>query len=103
MQRVQAHFLLMLALSLVGCDNRPTAPGDALSVAGYLHDLDEARAVLVRVHKDPARLANTPDAVNASAALAKAVSPSFLECWPVKPASTKTTNHECLDAKGYKR
>ena len=97
MQRIQTRKLLIVAgfsLVLAGCfgesPNAPSVP-KVKSVADYLHDIDGAASM-----KDE-------DALNASSAVAKAMSPGIMNCWPVKPSSTANTNHECLDKLGYVR
>lgn len=103
MQRIQTCKLLMvIAALLMGC-SQESQGGKAPSVAAYLHDLDKARAMVKQAGTDPVRYQTDLAALNASAAVAKAMSPSMLECWPSKPASTATTDHACLDAKGFKR
>lgn len=113
MQRIQARKLLVIgavsAAVLAGCTRvdrngvpvreEPKVP----SVADYLHDLDAARGRLKQASADPVGADGDASAINASAAVAKSMSPSLLECWPTKPASTSTTDHGCLDAKGFKR
>ena len=66
-------------------------------------DLDAAKAMVKLAATDPVKYQTDPAALNASAAVAKAMSPSMLQCWPTKPASTATTDHACLDGKGFKR
>lgn len=89
------------ALVVAGCDDKQgTAKPE--SVADFLHDLDAAKAVLKAEKAQPG--SNSTQAVNnASQAVAQAMSPSMLACWPTKPASTATTDHACLDGKGFKR
>lgn len=104
MQRIQARWLLTACtvLALGACNNDDKAP-KTLSVAEYLHDLDAAKAMVKLASTDPVKYQTDPAALNASAAVAKAMSPSMLQCWPTKPASTATTDHACLDGKGFKR
>lgn len=101
MQRLQALRLLMVCavVALGACSQG----GKVLSVAEYLHDLDAAKAMVKLAATDPVKYQTDAAALNASAAVAKAMSPSMLQCWPTKPASTATTDHACLDGKGFKR
>lgn len=109
MQRIQKRKLLILAglsLVLAGCfGDSPSAPSvpKVKSVADYLHDIDGARARVHRAQIDGAASMKDEDALNASSAVAKAMSPGIMNCWPVKPSSTANTNHECLDKLGYVR
>ncbi|HHW4679570.1 MAG TPA: hypothetical protein ACQGQH_09090 [Xylella sp.] len=100
MQRVQTFRLLMVCTVLVmGACTREKVP----STSEYLHDIDSARAMLKLAATDTAKYQNDPRVINASAAVAKLSSDSFLKCWPTKPVSTATTDHACLDEKGFKR
>ena len=112
MQRIQTRKLLIVAalpLVLAGCfGDSPKAPEAAKpakpkSVAEYLHDIDGARARVHRAQIDGAASMKDEDALNASSAVAKAMSPGIMNCWPVKPSSTANTNHDCLDKMGYVR
>ena len=109
MQRIQARKLLIVAalpLVLAGCfGDSPKAPEvtKAKSVAEYLHDIDSARARVHRAQIDGAASMKDEDALNASSAVAKAMSPGIMNCWPVKPSNTANTNHDCLDKIGYVR
>lgn len=110
MQRLQTRFVLIAAVAatvaLSACKDDKASPSSSskvLSVAEYLHDLDAAQAMVKVAQSNPAKYATDTAAVNASQAVAKAMSPSMLECWPTKPASTATTDHACLDNKGFKR
>ena len=104
MQRLQTLRLLMVCVvvALGACSKDDKAP-PVRSVAEYLHDLDAAKAMVKLAATDPVKYQTDPAALNASAAVAKAMSPSMLQCWPTKPASTATTDHTCLDSKGFKR
>ncbi len=104
MQRLQTLRLLMVCavVALGACSKDDKAP-PVRSVAEYLHDLDAAKAMVKLAATDPVKYQTDPAALNASAAVAKAMSPSMLQCWPTKPASTATTDHACLDGKGFKR
>jgi hypothetical protein len=104
MQRLQAFRLLMVCgvVAVAAC-SQDNKGGKVLSVAEYLHDLDAAKAMVKQAGTDPVKYQTDPAALNASAAVAKAMSPSMLQCWPTKPASTATTDHACLDGKGFKR
>lgn len=78
------------------------------SVAEYLHDIDAARAKTKEYQADPSRLQNDPAVINASQALAKlGSSERTLSCWgknyAERKVATASTNHECLDALGFKR
>lgn len=81
--------------------------GKAPSVADYMHDIDKARVMNEKGKNDYAKYKDDPAVMNAAAALAKLSTqgPSLKECWggSVGKASTATTDHACLDAKGYKR
>lgn len=92
-------FALVVLAGLVGC----TGSSKPKTVADYLHDLDTAKAVLAHANTDLAKYQNDPDAINASEAVARSMAPDMLKCWPKKPASTATTDHACLDGKGYKK
>ena len=102
MQRIQPYRLLIvvpLYFGLAGCNNN-RAP----SVAEYMHDLDAAQAKLQEAKLDPVKAQTDRAMINASNAVADSmVSSKLLECWHNKPKSTATTDHACLDAKGYKR
>lgn len=98
MQRIQTFRLLIVCTVLVitAC-SREKVP----STSEYLHDIDAARAMNKLASTDPAKYQNDPRWINASEAVAKI---GFLqECWPTKPSSTATTDHDCLDRNGYKR
>lgn len=77
------------------------------TVADYMHDIDKARVMNEKGKNDYAKYKDDPAVMNAAAALAKLSTqgPSLKECWggSVGKASTATTDHACLDAKGYKR
>lgn len=110
MQRIQVFQLLIgcgLVVALSGCfgedPKQPGASGKPLSVSDYLHDIDKARARVHRANIDGAAALNDPDALNASAAVAKSMSPSINKCWPVKPSITENTDHDCLDKLGFVR
>lgn len=102
MQRIQPYRLLitfLFFLGLTGCNNNK-----APSVAEYMHDLDAANAKLQEAKLDPVKAQTDRAMINASNAVAQVIdSSSLLECWHHKPISTATTDHACLDAKGYKR
>lgn len=100
MQRIQTFRLLIVCTVLVitAC-SREKVP----STSEYLHDIDAANAMLDLYATDPAKYKNDPRVTNASAAVSYLSSDSFLKCWPTKPVSTATTDHACLDRKGYKR
>lgn len=92
---------VLCAFSVAGCGEKHSA-GQLISVADFLHDLDAARAVLKSEKAQPGK--NSKQVVDsASQAVAQAMSPSMLACWPTKPASSATTDHACLDSKGFKR
>lgn len=104
MLRIQKNPLLiggaLVALLLVGCTKSDEFP----TVAEYIHDLDSAKAMLQKARNSPDQYG--PDhvgAMRASKAFAESMSPGNMECWPVKPASSATTDHACLDGKGFKR
>ena len=104
MQRLQAFRLLMVCgLVVLGACSKDEKAAKVISVAEYLHDLDAAKAMVKLAATDPVKYQTDPAALNASAAVAKAMSPSMLQCWPTKPASTATTDHACLDGMGFKR
>ncbi len=98
MQRIQTFRLLMVCtVLLMSACSREKVP----STSEYLHDIDAAEAMNKLASTDPAKYENDPRWTNSSAAVAKI---EFLrECWPTKPISTATTDHDCLDRKGYKR
>ncbi|ADN62003.1 hypothetical protein XFLM_11955 (plasmid) [Xylella fastidiosa subsp. fastidiosa GB514] len=88
---------IICTLLLMGACTKEKVP----STSEYLHDIDAARAMLDLAATDRAKYQNDPRGINASDAVAKT---EFLqECWPTKPISTATTDHDCLDRKGYKR
>lgn len=108
MQRIQTRWLLIsfvLTLGLGGCfdKDKSSVALKVPTVADYLHDLDSARAKLKEAQTDPVKAQTDQATINASAAVAKAMSPSMLQCWPKKPASSATTDHACLDSKGFVR
>lgn len=74
----------------------------ARSVADYIHDVDAANAVMKDAKLHPEKTGDQ-DVINASTAAAQTLVASVAECWPTKPISSATTDHECLDRKGYKR
>ncbi len=94
--------MICAVVAMGACSKNDESP-KALSVNEYLHDLDSAKAMVKLAATDPMKYQTDPAALNASAAVAKAMSPSMLQCWPSKPASTATTDHTCLDSKGFKR
>lgn len=97
MGKVVVNSLLIGALLLAaGCQEK------GRSVADYIHDIDSARAVLKDSKAHPEK-AYDADVVNASKAVAESMSPSMAECWPTKPSSTATVDHDCLNRKGFKR
>lgn len=101
MQRLQTRYLLtVLAITTLNACSPAVQPP---TTAFYLHDLDAAKSLVKQAAADPSKYQNDMSVANASAALAKAMSPSFLQCWPTKPASTATTDHACLDGKGFKK
>ncbi|EWG13439.1 hypothetical protein DF22_003270 [Xylella fastidiosa] len=88
---------IICTLLLMGACTKEKVP----STSEYLHDIDAAEAMNKLASTDPAKYENDPRWTNSSAAVAKI---EFLrECWPTKPISTATTDHDCLDRKGYKR
>jgi predicted small lipoprotein YifL len=93
--------LVAVAVSLAAC-NQKGGSDKPRSVADFIHDLDAAKAVLKEAKADPSKSGDQV-VINASQAVAQAMSPSMLACWPTKPASTATTDHACLDGKGFKR
>ncbi|MDS9990855.1 hypothetical protein RAC83_002198 [Xylella fastidiosa] len=90
---------IICTLLLMGACTKEKVP----STSEYLHDIDAARAMNKLASTDPAKYENDPRWTNASAAVAQLS--GLLECWPdsTKPVSTATTDHDCLDRKGYKR
>lgn len=74
------------------------------TVAEYMHDIDAANA---RVHvaqtQNQAEAMQDKDAINASLAVANAMDPTYLDCWPKKPVITANTDHACLDSHGFVR
>ena len=109
MSRVQAFRLLMalgVSFGLAGCldsDPKKAESNKPLSVSDYMHDIDRARARLHRAKIDGAASEGNPDVINASIAVANAMGPSAMRCWPVKPSSTANVDHACLDKLGYVR
>lgn len=111
MQRIQkllviaaATSAVIVGLSLTGCSK----VGEKVpSAADYLHDIDAARAKVKEYQREPTKLQNDPAVINASQALAKLGSDRVLVCWGKTSAerhvATASTNHECLDALGFKR
>ncbi len=100
MQRIQTYrVLIVVCITSISACNQVDVP----TVTDYLHDLDAARNVLKISQTNPAKHQNDPATMNASAAMAKAMAPDMLVCWPIKPASTSTTDHGCLESKGFKR
>ncbi|HHW4669131.1 MAG TPA: hypothetical protein ACQGQJ_05895 [Xylella fastidiosa subsp. multiplex] len=100
MQRIQTFRLLMVCAVLLICAcSREKVP----STSEYLHDIDAAKAMLKLYATNPAKYQNDPAVINTSEAVAKLDIQSFLDCWPTKPVSTATTDHDCLDRKGFKR
>ncbi|WP_228488447.1 hypothetical protein [Caenimonas koreensis] len=111
MQRIQKLLVItaaasaaIVALSLAGCGK----VGEKVpSAADYLHDIDAARAKVKEYQGDPAKLQNDAAVINASQAVAKLGSDRVLQCWGKTSAerhvATANTNHECLDAQGFKR
>lgn len=100
MQRIQKLLIAgVLGVALAGCD------GKVPTVADYLHDVDAMRAKLTEANNNPAKYQSDPAAINAGAAGSMLYTDERLwECWEKsKPKSTATTNHACLDAKGFKR
>lgn len=98
MQKVHMFrvFIICTLLLMVACTKEKVP-----STSEYLHDIDAARAMNKLASTDPAKYQNDPRWINASEAAAKI---GFLqECWPTKPSSTATTDHDCLDRNGYKR
>ncbi|MDD0927897.1 hypothetical protein LOD59_09705 [Xylella fastidiosa subsp. multiplex] len=90
---------IICTLLLMGACTKEKVP----STSEYLHDIDAAKAMLKLYATNPAKYQNDPAVINASEAVAKLDIQSFLDCWPTKPVSTATTDHDCLDRKGYKR
>ncbi|MDS9990854.1 hypothetical protein RAC83_002197 [Xylella fastidiosa] len=90
---------IICTLLLMGACTKEKVP----STSEYLHDIDAAKAMLDLYATDHAKYQNDPRVTNASAAVSYLSSDSFLKCWPTKPVSTATTDHDCLDRKGYKR
>ncbi|RWA37089.1 hypothetical protein XfCFBP8078_09540 [Xylella fastidiosa subsp. multiplex] len=90
---------MVCAVLLICACSREKVP----STSEYLHDIDAAKAMLDLYATDHAKYQNDPRVTNASAAVSYLSSDSFLKCWPTKPVSTATTDHDCLDRKGFKR
>lgn len=109
MQRIQSHWLLIVAcLSLfAGCQQEEVIKPK--TVAQYLHDVDGANAVLEKYRSDPARYGTDPDVQNASQAMAQLMAASEFgsgvrKCWPAKEKpATANTDHACLERLGHKR
>ncbi|MDS9990853.1 hypothetical protein RAC83_002196 [Xylella fastidiosa] len=98
MQRIQTFRLLMVCAVLLICAcSREKVP----STSEYLHDIDAARAMNKLASTDPAKYQNDPRWTNATGAVVQLE--GLQECWPTKPISTATTDHDCLDRKGFKR
>ncbi|MCW5223648.1 hypothetical protein D5041_21435 (plasmid) [Verminephrobacter aporrectodeae subsp. tuberculatae] len=86
--------MILSIISMVACSEKvPT-------VAEYLHDIDSANEMMKKVDKNPEKYRGTPAVTNAVIAIYGAPN---LRCWPSEAISTATTDHACLDAKGYKR
>lgn len=100
MKVTSVSFLVVVAFVVAACNQ--TGGGKPRSVADFIHDLDAAFVVLQEAKADPSK-SGDQSVMNASQAAAEAMSPSMLACWPTKPASTATTDHLCLDGKGFKR
>lgn len=97
MLRVRKKILLSLCVAsalLVGCgkDSKPR------TVVHFLHNIEEAEAVLDEAKKDPVKAQTDVEVMNASQAFAlKQV--ELQKCY----ISITEIDHSCLDAKGYKR
>lgn len=90
-----------VAFSLSACNEPAEKPK---TVADYMHDIDAANARLhVAKTQNTADSLKDADAQNASQAVANAMDPTFLKCWPTKPVITANTDHACLDAHGFLR
>jgi len=103
MQRIQKSWRLLVggALGLLVACN-PTAK--VMTTSEYLHDIDAARLQVQKGKTDPAKYMSDPATINASNALAAVSTSLGPYCWPKQsPISSATTDHACLDAKGFKR
>ncbi|MCW5223649.1 hypothetical protein D5041_21430 (plasmid) [Verminephrobacter aporrectodeae subsp. tuberculatae] len=86
--------MIFSIISMVACSEKvPT-------VAEYLHDIDSANEMIKKAEKNPEKYRGTRTVDNAVRAIYGAAD---LRCWPSESISTATTDHACLDAKGYKR
>ncbi len=98
MQRIQTFRLLMVCAVLLIC---ACSREKGALTPEYLHDIDAARAMNKPASTDPAKYQNDPRWTNATGAVVQLE--GLQECWPTKPISTATTDHDCLDRKGFKR
>jgi hypothetical protein len=86
---------IAMAIVLGGCTKESSGPK---TVADFLHDIDTAKVMVKEISNDPSKKS---DERYRNASRAYMLSLNF-QCWE-SPRSTATTNHDCLDAKGYKR
>ncbi|NRP55982.1 hypothetical protein AA93_12110 [Xylella fastidiosa subsp. pauca 11399] len=100
MRKVQTFRLsIICALLLMGACTKEKVP----STSEYLHDIDAANKMNQLAKTNPAKYQNDPAAINATGALVQIQMEGLGKCWPTKPISTATTDHDCLDREGYKR
>jgi hypothetical protein len=116
-------FLAMAVLAVVGCSKEGDTPSSGMSDeikletytgADWLHDIDEARAVIKRLHEkygqtDFALIDKlTKHDKGPSWAFRIATDPDrpVRKCWPsgsYELVTTANTDHDCLDKLGYTR
>ena len=105
MKKIHAFGLLAMGFVLLSACTQQSDLGKPLTVGQYLHNIDFARSILRKANNDKAKYQNDPAYINANSAVAASMTAgdAMLACWPKKPVSTATTDHDCLDRLGYAR
>jgi hypothetical protein len=95
MQRIQSlGMLTVLSFVTASCAQQASSV-EHLTVAQYLHDIDQADSIIAKGNNDPAQFADEPAYINANKAILL-LSGTVNACWHNKPIRTANTDQACV-------